>query len=144
MWRKCLPDEAGGITWSTGAQAGFGQGTNASGYSCGGGGGGWYGGAGAYDNDSDGDGRAGSYEPDEQLANDELIKNSTKASASSKLPGLPRSHRERHPVQPARPGRRRGQSRPRRCSSPSTTPCSRPPRSAVVLRPPTGAVLRRR
>lgn len=47
---------AGGITWSTGTQATFGQGGNASGYSCGGGGGGWYGGGGAYDNDSDSDG----------------------------------------------------------------------------------------
>lgn len=50
---------AGGITWSTGAQATFGQGGNASGYSCGGGGGGWYGGGGAYDSDSDSDGRWG-------------------------------------------------------------------------------------
>lgn len=50
---------AGGITWNTGAQATFGQGGNASGYSCGGGGGGWYGGGGAYDNDSDSDGRWG-------------------------------------------------------------------------------------
>lgn len=50
---------AGGITWSTGTQATFGQGGNASGYSCGGGGGGWYGGGGAYDNDSDFDGRWG-------------------------------------------------------------------------------------
>lgn len=50
---------AGGITWSTGAQATFGQGGKASGYSCGGGGGGWYGGGGAYDNDSDSDGRWG-------------------------------------------------------------------------------------
>lgn len=50
---------AGGITWSTGTQATFGQGGNASGYSCGGGGGGWYGGGGAYDNDSDSDGRWG-------------------------------------------------------------------------------------
>lgn len=47
---------AGGITWSTSTQATFGQGGNASGYSCGGGGGGWYGGGGAYDNDSDSDG----------------------------------------------------------------------------------------
>lgn len=47
---------AGGITWSTGTQATFGQGGNASGYSCGGGGGGWYGGGGAYDSDSDSDG----------------------------------------------------------------------------------------
>lgn len=47
---------AGGITWNTGTQATFGQGGNASGYSCGGGGGGWYGGGGAYDNDSDSDG----------------------------------------------------------------------------------------
>lgn len=45
---------AGGKTWSTSTQATFGQGGNASGYSCGGGGGGWYGGGGAYDNDSDG------------------------------------------------------------------------------------------
>lgn len=50
---------AGGITWSTGTQATFGQGGNASGYSCGGGGGGWYGGGGAYDIDSDSDGRWG-------------------------------------------------------------------------------------
>ena len=50
---------AGGITWNTGAQATFGQGGNASGYSCGGGGGGWYGGGGAYDSDSDSDGRWG-------------------------------------------------------------------------------------
>lgn len=50
---------AGGITWSTGTQATFGQGGNASGYSCGGGGGGWYGGGGAYDNDFDSDGRWG-------------------------------------------------------------------------------------
>lgn len=50
---------AGGITWITGTQATFGQGGNASGYSCGGGGGGWYGGGGAYDNDSDSDGRWG-------------------------------------------------------------------------------------
>ena len=50
---------AGGITWSTGAQATFGQGGKASGYSCGGGGGGWYGGGGAYDSDSDSDGRWG-------------------------------------------------------------------------------------
>lgn len=50
---------AGGITWSTGTQAIFGQGGNASGYSCGGGGGGWYGGGGAYDSDSDSDGRWG-------------------------------------------------------------------------------------
>lgn len=50
---------AGGITWGTGTQATFGQGGNASGYSCGGGGGGWYGGGGAYDNDSDSDGRWG-------------------------------------------------------------------------------------
>ena len=51
---------AGGITWSLGTQASFGQGGNASGsYSCGGGGGGWYGGGGAYDNDSDSDGRWG-------------------------------------------------------------------------------------
>lgn len=50
---------AGGITWNTGTQATFGQGGNASGYSCGGGGGGWYGGGGAYDNDSDSDGRWG-------------------------------------------------------------------------------------
>ena len=50
---------AGGITWSTGTQATFGQGGNASGYSCGGGGGGWYGGGGAYDGDSDFDGRWG-------------------------------------------------------------------------------------
>ena len=50
---------AGGKTWSTSTQAIFGQGGNASGYSCGGGGGGWYGGGGAYDNDSDSDGRWG-------------------------------------------------------------------------------------
>ena len=50
---------AGGITWSTGTQATFGQGGNASGYSCGAGGGGWYGGGGAYDSDSDSDGRWG-------------------------------------------------------------------------------------
>ena len=50
---------AGGKTWSTSTQATFGQGGNASGYSCGGGGGGWYGGGGAYDNDSDSDGRWG-------------------------------------------------------------------------------------
>lgn len=50
---------AGGITWSTGTRATFGQGGNASGYSCGGGGGGWYGGGGAYDSDSDSDGRWG-------------------------------------------------------------------------------------
>ena len=50
---------AGGKTWSTITQAAFGQGGNASGYSCGGGGGGWYGGGGAYDNDSDSDGRWG-------------------------------------------------------------------------------------
>ena len=50
---------AGGITWRTGTQATFGQGGNASGYSCGGGGGGWYGGGGAYDSDSDSDGRWG-------------------------------------------------------------------------------------
>lgn len=50
---------AGGITWGTGTQATFGQGGNASGYSCGGGGGGWYGGGGAYDSDSDSDGRWG-------------------------------------------------------------------------------------
>ena len=50
---------AGGITWSTSTQATFGQGGNASGYSCGGGGGGWYGGGGAYDSDSDSDGRWG-------------------------------------------------------------------------------------
>lgn len=50
---------AGGITWNTGAQATFGQGGKASGYSCGGGGGGWYGGGGAYDSDSDSDGRWG-------------------------------------------------------------------------------------
>lgn len=50
---------AGGITWSTGTQATFGQGGNASGYSCGGGGGGWYGGGGAYDSDSDSDGHWG-------------------------------------------------------------------------------------
>lgn len=47
---------AGGKTWSTSTQATFGQGGNASGYSCGGGGGGLYGGGGAYDNDSDSDG----------------------------------------------------------------------------------------
>ena len=46
-------------TDATGTQATFGQGGNASGYSCGGGGGGWYGGGGAYDNDSDSDGRWG-------------------------------------------------------------------------------------
>ena len=50
---------AGGITWGTGTQATFGQGGNASGYSCGGGGGGWYGGGGAYDSDFDSDGRWG-------------------------------------------------------------------------------------
>ena len=50
---------AGGKTWSTSTQATFGQGGNASGYSCGGGGGGWYGGGGAYDDDSDSDGRWG-------------------------------------------------------------------------------------
>ena len=50
---------AGGKTWTTSTQATFGQGGNASGYSCGGGGGGWYGGGGAYDNDSDSDGRWG-------------------------------------------------------------------------------------
>ena len=50
---------AGGKTWSTNTQATFGQGGNASGYSCGGGGGGLYGGGGAYDNDSDSDGRWG-------------------------------------------------------------------------------------
>lgn len=50
---------AGGKTWSTSTQATFGQGGNASGYSCGGGGGGWYGGGGAYDSDSDPDGRWG-------------------------------------------------------------------------------------
>lgn len=50
---------AGGKTWRTSTQATFGQGGNASGYSCGGGGGGWYGGGGAYDNDSDSDGRWG-------------------------------------------------------------------------------------
>lgn len=50
---------AGGKTWSTSTQATFGQGGNASGYSCGGGGGGWYGGGGAYDNDSNSDGRWG-------------------------------------------------------------------------------------
>ena len=50
---------AGGKAWSTGTQATFGQGGNASGYSCGGGGGGWYGGGGAYDSDSDSDGRWG-------------------------------------------------------------------------------------
>lgn len=50
---------AGGKTWSTSTQATFGQGGNASGYSCGGGGGGWYGGGGAYDNDFDSDGRWG-------------------------------------------------------------------------------------
>lgn len=52
---------AGGKPWSalsTGTGT-FGQGGNASGYSCGGGGGGWYGGGGAYDNDSDSDGRWG-------------------------------------------------------------------------------------
>lgn len=50
---------AGGKTWSASTQATFGQGGNASGYSCGGGGGGWYGGGGAYDSDSDSDGRWG-------------------------------------------------------------------------------------
>lgn len=50
---------AGGKTCSTSTQATFGQGGNASGYSCGGGGGGWYGGGGAYDSDSDSDGRWG-------------------------------------------------------------------------------------
>ncbi|WP_368256463.1 glycine rich domain-containing protein [Blautia wexlerae] len=50
---------AGDKTWSTSTQATFGQGGNASGYSCGGGGGGWYGGGGAYDSDSDSDGRWG-------------------------------------------------------------------------------------
>lgn len=50
---------AGGKTWSTSTQATFGQGGNASGYSCGGGGGGWYGGGEAYDSDSDSDGRWG-------------------------------------------------------------------------------------
>ena len=50
---------AGGKTWSTSTQATFGQGGNASGYSCGGGGGGWYGGGGAYDSGSDSDGRWG-------------------------------------------------------------------------------------
>lgn len=50
---------AGGKTWSTSTQGTFGQGGNASGYSCGGGGGGWYGGGGAYDSDSDSDGRWG-------------------------------------------------------------------------------------
>lgn len=50
---------AGGKTWSTSTQATFGQGGNASGYSCGGGGGGWYGGGGAYDSESDSDGRWG-------------------------------------------------------------------------------------
>lgn len=50
---------AGGKTWSKSTQATFGQGGNASGYSCGGGGGGWYGGGGAYDSDSDSDGRWG-------------------------------------------------------------------------------------
>lgn len=52
---------AGGTTWNsvTGSYGSFGQGGNASGYSCGGGGGGWYGGGGAYDNDSDADGRMG-------------------------------------------------------------------------------------
>lgn len=52
----------GGKAWSTtatGTAGSFGQGGNASGYSCGGGGGGWYGGGGAYDNDSDSDGRYG-------------------------------------------------------------------------------------
>ena len=54
---------AGGITWSTGTQATFGQGGNASGYSCGGGGGGWYGGQGTYPDgsgDDDGGGGGGS------------------------------------------------------------------------------------
>lgn len=52
---------AGGISMSSIAstKGSFGQGGNASGYSCGGGGGGWYGGGGAYDNDSDADGRSG-------------------------------------------------------------------------------------
>lgn len=50
---------AGGKTWRTSTQATFGQGGNASGYSCGGGGGGWYGGGGAYDSESDSDGRWG-------------------------------------------------------------------------------------
>lgn len=52
---------AGGKPWSTQSTGTgtFGQGGNASGYSCGGGGGGWYGGGGAYDNDSDSDGRWG-------------------------------------------------------------------------------------
>lgn len=52
---------AGGNSWQTqSASTGiFGQGGNASGYSCGGGGGGWYGGSGAYDSDSDSDGRWG-------------------------------------------------------------------------------------
>ena len=51
----------GGISWSSisSTQGTFGQGGNASTYSCGGGGGGWYGGGGAYDNDSDSDGRYG-------------------------------------------------------------------------------------
>lgn len=51
----------GGISWNNVAstKGSFGQGGNASGYSCGGGGGGWYGGGGAYDNDSDSDGRNG-------------------------------------------------------------------------------------
>lgn len=51
----------GGISWNNIASTNgsFGQGGNASGYSCGGGGGGWYGGGGAYDNDSDSDGRNG-------------------------------------------------------------------------------------
>lgn len=52
---------AGGKSWSTQSTGTgtFGQGGNASGYSCGGGGGGWYGGGGAYDSDSDSDGRWG-------------------------------------------------------------------------------------
>lgn len=51
----------GGISWKNVAstKGSFGQGGNASSYSCGGGGGGWYGGGGAYDNDSDADGRNG-------------------------------------------------------------------------------------
>ena len=52
---------AGGISWNSisSTKGTFGQGGNASTYSCGGGGGGWYGGGGAYDNDSDSDGRWG-------------------------------------------------------------------------------------
>ena len=49
----------GSYTPSTPTTGSFGQGGNASDYSCGGGGGGWYGGGGAFDNDSDSDGRYG-------------------------------------------------------------------------------------